>query len=83
MPLETQLRGGRTRDGFENGSGYVRRAQGLYFARGRYAAAVMWNWPTLSLLSYQRWRYRSGQDGRAWYARARVGPVKVEATKWR
>lgn len=43
----------------------------------------MWNWPTLSLLSYQRWRYRSGQDGRAWYARARVGPVKVEATKWR
>lgn len=49
---------------------------------GPYTVAVVWNWPVMAL-TYGRWVYAPGDDDRAWFARARVGPVKIEVSKSR
>lgn len=50
---------------------------------GKYELRAMWNWSTLSLFSWQLWRYTTGDDPRTFFLRCRVGPWKIEVVKQR
>lgn len=54
----------------------------MVLTRGRWELALVWNWPVWAW-TYGRWRFPVGADDRAWFARVRLGWLKVEATRWR
>lgn len=55
----------------------------MIWERGKWSITAVYNWPTLSPWSVQRWRYRPEDDARRWFLRWRVGPFKIEVTRWR
>jgi hypothetical protein len=42
---------------------------------------IVWNWPVVAL-SRGCWRYTPDIDPRRSFSRTRIGPVKVEVTRW-
>lgn len=50
--------------------------------RGRYELRVIDNRPTWAW-TYGRWVYTPEIDARAWFMRARLGPVRIEVVKQR
>lgn len=49
---------------------------------GRYRVDLAWIHPVWAL-TYGRWTYHPDEDARAWFLRARMGPVMVQVTKGR
>lgn len=52
----------------------------MILTRGCNQLRLIWNHPTWAL-SYGRWTYRPEDDERLWFARVRVGPLKIEAVR--
>lgn len=50
---------------------------------GKYQVAVVWNWPTAALWSWDLWRYTPEMDSRVFFLLWRVGPWKIEVVKQR
>lgn len=52
----------------------------MILSRGRNQLRIIWNHPTWSLC-WLLIRFRPEDDGRLWFARVRVGPLKIEAVR--
>lgn len=50
---------------------------------GRTELRWTWNAPVVAL-TYGRWRFRAEDDpDRVWFVRCRLGPIKIEAVRYR
>lgn len=50
---------------------------------GKTQWVLVWNWPVWAWIpSYQCWRYTPDIDDRRSYSRTRIGPFKVQITRW-